>query len=68
LFLFSDGVTDQFGGPQGRKLGSKQLKSLFSDSSHLALTDQGEHFSRKFYDWKGDRKQIDGVLLVGISC
>jgi len=67
LYLFSDGAVDQFGGPFGRKLGSKNLQSFLLTTSGLSIEAQGLAFDKHFKDWKQGKKQIDDVLVVGLA-
>jgi serine phosphatase RsbU (regulator of sigma subunit) len=67
LYAFSDGVVDQFGGPAGRKLGTKRLQALITESVGLSLADQGQVLVDAFADWRGARFQVDDVLLVGLE-
>lgn len=67
LYLFSDGMTDQFGGPQGRKFKVAGIMSLIErinpKDSHFNET----LFSQEFDSWKGELDQIDDVLMMGIQ-
>lgn len=67
LFLFSDGLQDQFGGPQGRKLRSTGVKEWLLDTAQLSIDDQYQALSDRFRQWKGDQEQIDDVLLIGLQ-
>ena len=66
LYLFSDGVPDQFGGSDGRKLGSLRLQQLLIAGASQPAAEQEEAFARFFSAWVGSRRQIDDVLLVGL--
>lgn len=67
LFVFSDGLQDQFGGPEGRKLRSVGLKSWITATAHLAMDDQHQAISDRFRLWKGRNEQVDDVLLIGLE-
>jgi serine phosphatase RsbU (regulator of sigma subunit) len=67
LFLFSDGLQDQFGGPQGRKLRSSGVKEWLADTAQLPIDDQYQALSDRFRQWKGDQEQTDDVLLIGLQ-
>ncbi len=66
-YLFSDGYVDQFGGKHGDKLKTKRFKysllDMLSDEMHF----QGTLIDKKFNDWRGDRRQIDDVLVIGFE-
>lgn len=67
LYLFSDGLADQFGGEHGKKYRSKQLKDLLLQIFHEDMQQQRKSISNSFLAWKGDLDQVDDVLLVGIK-
>ena len=67
LYLFSDGVTDQFGGPQGRKLGTARLREWLLHSRQQSIVEQGAAFADFFTTWQGSRRQLDDVLFVGLD-
>ncbi|MBC7863630.1 MAG: serine/threonine-protein phosphatase, partial [Bacteroidia bacterium] len=67
LFLFSDGYSDQFGGPKGKKLMTRNLKELLLSTKDLAIEEQGKLAIKKFTDWQGNFEQVDDVCLVGIK-
>ncbi len=66
LYLFTDGIIDQFGGDLGKKFLSKRLKDVILEISHLPMTEQLVLFEKAFTEWKGDYFQVDDVLMVGM--
>ncbi len=66
IYFFSDGLPDQFGGTDGNaKLGTKKVKEILavkSESISSVMTSLNETFEK----WKGNTKQTDDVLLIGI--
>lgn len=68
LYLFTDGYTNQFGGPQGKKFGSLQFQQVLLSFQHLDLLKQKEALEEKFGNWKGTAEdQIDDILIMGIK-
>ena len=67
IFIFSDGLPDQLGGERRRKYQSKRIKEALVESPDLTMAHFARHFSSDFYDWMGDEKQVDDVLLIGIE-
>lgn len=67
LFFFSDGLPDQFGGPNNRKLGPKRIRRLIEENKGKSMTEFNELFENHFMGWMGDQKQMDDVLLIGIN-
>lgn len=67
IYLFTDGMPDQFGGPKGKKFKYKQLRELIQSNQHLSMHQQGVQLQNAFETWKGDLMQVDDVCLVGIT-
>ncbi|MGZ3883309.1 MAG: tetratricopeptide repeat protein [Bacteroidia bacterium] len=67
IYLFSDGLADQFGGPQGKKFKYKQLQQLILDSSKLLLDEQKKYIEDIFETWRGNLEQLDDVTLMCVS-
>lgn len=63
LFLFSDGFADQFGGPQGKKMGSKRMREIVRE---MALSGNLLALKAIFEDWKGTEEQVDDVTVISI--
>jgi ligand-binding sensor domain-containing protein/serine phosphatase RsbU (regulator of sigma subunit) len=66
LYLFSDGLPDQFGGKDGKKMKIARLKKLIEDIAGLAMEGQKEVIMNFFDEWKGDFDQVDDILMMGI--
>ena len=66
LYLFSDGYSDQFGGPKGKKIMQKNFTKMLCDISELPMLVQKEKLETFFEDWRGDLEQVDDVSIVGI--
>ena len=66
LYLLSDGLPDQFGGPEGRKLGSKALQKIFLESSSLSAKAQAAEIESKMENWMHGQRQIDDMLLISL--
>ncbi len=67
IYLFSDGYADQFGGPNDKKFKHKSLRELLIKIRKKSMETQKKELERSFITWKGDREQIDDVLLIGIK-
>lgn len=67
VYLFSDGLPDQFGGPDGKKLKIARLKRMIEQISKLPMDEQKEAMTKFYYDWKGSYDQVDDVLLMGVK-
>jgi serine phosphatase RsbU (regulator of sigma subunit) len=66
IYIFTDGITDQFGGPDGRKFGHKALKELFTSVRHLPMHEQGLMIVKALEDWRGGQEQIDDMCLMAV--
>ena len=67
IYLFSDGYIDQFGGEFGRKYLTSNFKDLLLKNSKESLKKQKQILEQTFYDWKGDYKQLDDILIIGFK-
>lgn len=67
IFFFSDGLPDQIGGQDKGKYQAKRIREALIDNSDFSMAQFNEFFSKDFLKWKGDNKQIDDVLLIGIE-
>ncbi len=65
IYLFSDGITDQFGGERDMKFMTKRLKKLLLDNSHKNMSEQNKVIETTFENWKKENNQLDDVLLIG---
>ena len=67
LYMFTDGVTDQFGGEKNKKYKTERLKKLLLKICDQNLENQSKIINEEFETWKGDNEQIDDVLITGIK-
>lgn len=66
IYLFTDGVSDQFGGPENKKL---KIDGIIEILSLINTKDSSENYKitkSLFKIWQGENRQIDDVLLVTI--
>jgi PAS domain S-box-containing protein len=67
IYFSSDGFPDQFGGPEGRKFGPKKVREIVERVHRLPMNEAVNVFDKEWEQWKGDHKQTDDVLLIGIK-
>lgn len=67
IYFSSDGYPDQFGGPEVRKFGSKRVRELVERIHHLPAAESSIIFEREWEEWRGDEKQTDDVLMIGVK-
>lgn len=65
FYLFSDGITDQFGGEKGKKFLTKKVKDLIEEIGQKPMPEQKEIFAKAINDWKIGYEQVDDQLLIG---
>lgn len=67
FYLFTDGLADQFGGPNGKKFKYKQFSDLLIKNNNLSQKQQADLINKAFSDWKGDLEQVDDVCVIGVK-
>lgn len=67
LFMYTDGLTDQFGGAHRRKFTPKQLKDLILAYHDMELTLTIRQLQDHMDRWKAETDQTDDILLLGIT-
>jgi len=67
IYFFSDGLTDQFGGPEGMKFGPKRTREILLANSGKDMMQQHAAIREEFDKWMGNHKRIDDLLLIGIK-
>lgn len=67
FFFCSDGFPDQFGGPDNRKYGPKRTREKVMEVHKMPMKDAYEKFDTEWENWRGEEKQTDDVLLIGIK-
>lgn len=67
FYIFSDGYTDQFGGPKNKKFGIKRLKELFVRIQDKSMYEQKTILEQNLDEWKKDMEQIDDILVIGFK-
>jgi len=69
FYLFSDGITDQFGIQDGRrrKFSPKRLRDWITNNQKTDLADQRHMFSHYFDAWKGSEEQLDDVSMLAFQ-
>ncbi len=67
VYMFTDGFSDQFGGPKGKKFLSKRFKQLLVDISIKSFDEQQEILENTFNEWMQDNEQVDDILVMGFK-
>lgn len=66
IYVFSDGLADQFGGPKGKKFKYKQFRDLLVSISSKPMEQQKELLHSALKDWMQDYEQIDDICVIGV--
>ncbi len=67
VYMLTDGLVDQFGGPDNKKFMLSQFKRFVIENNTLPLSNQFEMLKSVFEKWKGFHKQIDDILVLAIK-
>ena len=67
FFFFTDGLTDQLGGPEGLKYGSGRIRQVLLEHAGYTVPQFYEYFRSDFTEWMGEEQQLDDLLLIGIE-
>jgi serine phosphatase RsbU (regulator of sigma subunit) len=67
ILLFSDGFADQFGGPDDKKYSAKRIRDVFSQNQANSISNLADLYNTEIELWKGNNRQIDDILMVGIE-
>jgi len=65
VYLFSDGIIDQFGGPDGKKLKTKGFIEFLQSIQGYDMNTQYALLRSFFVHWKGIQSQVDDILVIG---
>jgi PAS domain S-box-containing protein len=67
IFIFSDGLSDQMGGPEGSKYSPTRIRNILLENPGYTLSQFHDYFKEDFKTWLSNERQIDDVLLIGIG-
>jgi serine phosphatase RsbU (regulator of sigma subunit) len=67
FYLFSDGVTDQFGGENYRKFTPKRLRQLLTRVQNLSVKEQLPVLEQEINTWRADNEQTDDMIVLALE-
>jgi len=69
FYIYSDGVTDQFGGEKNKKFGSVRLKDFFLNTikDEGGISSQGTKLFNLLNAWMGNNSQTDDITMIGFE-
>lgn len=67
FYIFSDGITDQFGGDDGKKFLTRRFKDLLESIKDKPMREQKDLIRNANEEWRGSKfDQVDDILVIGI--
>lgn len=67
VFMFTDGLVDQFGGEKGKKLKYSKFYELLFSVKDLSSEQQKKTISQFTKEWMGSEEQIDDITVAGVK-
>jgi len=67
LFVYSDGITDQLGGSQTKRLKKKEFYNKLINLQTKSINLQKSDFFNWLDEWKENNEQTDDILMIGIE-
>ncbi|WP_288018680.1 two-component regulator propeller domain-containing protein [Tenuifilum sp.] len=67
IYMFTDGIVDQFGGPEGKKFKYRRFRHLLLSNYMKPIEEQRKSIEKAIDDWKGDLEQVDDMLIIGVK-
>lgn len=68
VYMMSDGYADQFGGPDDRKFGQRNLRQTLLDLEPLSIIARKDKLEAVLRDHMGERQQVDDICILGFIC
>lgn len=67
LYMFTDGYMDQFGGSKNKKFNAPMFKKMLLYMQPMEMELRKDAMGEIMRNWKGEYRQIDDMLVVGIK-
>ena len=67
VYVFTDGYSDQFGGPKGKKFKTRAFKELLQSVCSKPIDQQKGVVENTLKDWKGHLEQVDDICVIGLK-
>ncbi len=65
LYTFSDGYSDQFGGPRDKKFMIGRFKKMLLQIQDLSMEEQRKYLDDAIERWMENYEQVDDILVIG---
>jgi len=67
LYLFTDGLQDQFGGKLDKKFSFRRVLTMLERNADLPLPDQRKNIEKRLDGWIGTGDQTDDITILSIK-
>jgi len=67
VYIFSDGLTDQFGGEEFKKFKFRRFRFSLLSINNLPMNQQQNKLHEIFESWRGNLEQVDDILVIGFK-
>lgn len=67
IYLGSDGLKDQFGGANNKKLSFKRILNFIEANHFLPFEKQSHKLNSLLTEWSGNNSQTDDITLLAIE-
>jgi serine phosphatase RsbU (regulator of sigma subunit) len=67
IYLFSDGIVDQFGGAEGRRLSKRKFLEFLTQIHATPVVEKGKEIDKFITRWQGAHEQTDDMMVIGIG-
>ena len=67
IYLFTDGIFDQFGGENGKKIKRNRIVEILQKNIRENCDTQSKLIFSEFNAWKGELEQLDDICIAGFK-
>lgn len=67
IFLFTDGIKDQFGGEKNKRFGIRNFRKLICETRSGSIYEKVGSIKETIRIWKGKNEQTDDITLIGLK-
>lgn len=67
FYIYSDGITDLFGGPNDKKFKFGNLKVLLNDVHNIQFGNSRNFIEQRLMEWSGPNPPLDDQLMIGLQ-